>query len=293
MQTPTSTKSQTLGTGSTSFEQQRSIKVGQFVCCEEKQIFDAQVKEVGDTELTVVTENGKEHKLEKTDLGEGQSFTGPRLMYEDLGSGKEIEFKLTKDAPDLRGQIAGQSNTEVCVRQINGDSDRDRIRKSQLWIPRENIRFLYVMVFSASSLKNADIGLNNKSDPYVKVHLRKSRDKPNASTDDLGAVSHHHEPCEETHHLNDDLDPIWNTDFKFISVRDVEAVEFWVWDKDVNVLKSDDFLGCAELTKEKWEAGEAEILELPLLDMDKKKPIVDAKESKLKVRVKMCGGPKD
>jgi len=94
--------------------------------------------------------------------------------------------------------------------------------------------------------------------------------------------------------VNNDLSPTWNRDFKFFSVRDVEAVVVTVWDKDVNLFKSDDFLGRAELRKEEWEARKDEVLELPLSDM-LDKPVFgerDAKQSKLKVRVKICG-PKD
>jgi len=264
----------------------KGIKLGEYVCCAERQIFDAKVKEVGDNALTVETADG-DLKLKKTYLGDGKvvSFKGPRVNVEDLHKGKEVEFKFKEDDADLsRGQIDGQTNSEVCLRQINDNS----ASKSQSWIPREDIRFLYVMVFSASSLKNTDIGVNNKSDPYVVVHLRKSGGKPNASTDDLGGEGHDY---HMTHYVNNDLNPTWNMDFKFLSLHDVEAVVFTVWDKDINLFKSDDFLGRAELTKDTWEARKDEVLELPLLDMEKKPMFgeTDAKESKLKVRVKICG----
>jgi len=266
-----------------------SIKLGEYVYCPEIQIFNAKVKEVGDNELTVETADG-DLKLKRTSLGEGKvaSFKGPQFTFDDLKKGKEVEFKLKMDGAGFsRGQIDGQSCSEVCVRQIIGD----RAHKSQLWIPCEDIRFLYVMVFSASSLKDTDVGGLNKSDPYVVVHLRKNGGKPNASADDLGGVDHDY---QRTHYVNNDLSPTWNRDFKFFSVRDVEAVVVTVWDKDVNLFKSDDFLGRAELRKEEWEARKDEVLELPLSDM-LDKPVFgerDAKQSKLKVRVKICG-PKD
>jgi len=146
------------------------------------------------------------------------------------------------------------------------------------------------MVLSASSLKDQDFGIANRSDPYVKLHLRKNGGQPDASADDLGGLGH---DFHLTHCKSDDLNPTWNMDFRFLSVSDVEAVVFTVWDKDIIVFKSDDFLGRAELTKETWEAGKDEVLELPLLDMEQNPMLGENKTaSKLKVRVKMCG-PKD
>lgn len=266
-----------------------SIKVGEFVCCAATQIFDAEVLEIGDADLTVETADGAKHKLEKKYLGKDEvaSFRGPWLAVEDLKKGKEVEFKWgDTDLSRVRGKIEGQTNSEVCVRpMINNSACR-----SELWIPREDIYFLYVMVFSASSLKNTDSGINNKSDPYIKIHLTKGGSKPDASADDLGGIGH---DFHVTHYKSDDLNPTWNMDFRFLSVNDVEAVTFTVWDKDIGIIKSDDFLGRAELTKEKWEAGKDEVLELPLLDMEQKPMFGDEqKESKLKIRVKMFG-PKD
>jgi len=120
--------------------------------------------------------------------------------------------------------------------------------------------------------------------------MSKCGGQPDASADDLGGVGHDFH-C--THFKSDDLNPTWNMDFRFLSVSDVEAVVFTVYDKDINVFKSDDFLGRAELTKKTWEAGKDEVLELQLFDMEQKKMLGEKEtESKLKVRVKMFG-PKD
>jgi len=266
-----------------------SVKLGEFVCCAARQIFDAEVKEIRDKELIVETADGAKHKLEKRSLStdEAASFRGPRLNIEDLKKGKKVEFKWGDTyLSQGRGRIEGQTHSDVCLRpMISGSTCR-----SQLWIPREDIYFLYVMVFSASSLKNADWAINDRSDPYIKIHLRKRGGQPDSSADDLGGVGH---DFHLTHCKSDDLNPTWNMDFRFLSVSDVEAVIFTVWDKDTNVIKSDDFLGHAELTKEKWEAGQDEVLELPLLDMEQKPMLGENKtESKLKVRVKMFR-PKD
>jgi len=245
------------------------------------------LKRLGVEELIVETADGVKHTLEKQFLGTGDaaSFRGPWLVAEDIKDGKEFK---SGDAylSQGRGKVEGQTNTEVCLRPIIcGSASRAR-----LWIPREDIHFLYVMVFSASSLKKQDWGINNRSDPYVKIHLRKSGGQPDASADDLGGAGH---DFHLSNYKSDDLNPTWNMDFRSLPVSDVEAIIFTVYDKDINVFKSDDFLGRTELTKKTWEAGKDEVLELQLFDMEQKKMLGEKEtESKLKVRVKMFG-PKD
>jgi len=72
-----------------------SVKLGEFVCCAARQIFDAEVKEIRDKELIVETADGAKHKLDKRSLStdESASFRGPRLNIEDLKKGKKVEFK--------------------------------------------------------------------------------------------------------------------------------------------------------------------------------------------------------
>eukprot|EP00419_Tripos_fusus_P063328 CAMPEP_0172930274 /NCGR_PEP_ID=MMETSP1075-20121228/218907_1 /TAXON_ID=2916 /ORGANISM="Ceratium fusus, Strain PA161109" /LENGTH=336 /DNA_ID=CAMNT_0013791583 /DNA_START=111 /DNA_END=1122 /DNA_ORIENTATION=- len=198
----------------------------------------------------------------------------PREDIYFLGQKRGIQVE---DGARLQGAVDCQTNTEVFVRL----TDQNSAPKLQMWIPREDIYFLHVMVFSASNLKNADYCTT--SDPYVRIHLHREGRKQNTSADDSGVVGH---GCNTTTYVTDNLNPTWNEDFRFPSVNDVTAIEFKVWDKDVNMFKSDDFLGSVKVGKEAWQNGKDEILELHLCN-EAGEPMKE--ESKIRVRIKACG----
>eukprot|EP00419_Tripos_fusus_P022754 CAMPEP_0172709674 /NCGR_PEP_ID=MMETSP1074-20121228/55202_1 /TAXON_ID=2916 /ORGANISM="Ceratium fusus, Strain PA161109" /LENGTH=315 /DNA_ID=CAMNT_0013532967 /DNA_START=120 /DNA_END=1065 /DNA_ORIENTATION=+ len=235
----------------------KAPKRGDFVCREAgSRILDARFRQKkGEKleELEVETASGRVETWRMDTTVALFSSPGPQLAYNDV-KGKNVEFR-SEDGARLQGAVDCQTNTEVFVRL----TDQNSAPKLQMWIPREDIYFLHVMVFSASNLKNADYCTT--SDPYVRIHLHREGRKQNTSADDSGVVGH---GCNTTTYVTDNLNPTWNEDFRFPSVNDVTAIEFKVWDKDVNMFKSDDFLGSVKVGKEAWQNGKDEILELHL-----------------------------
>mmetsp|Transcript_123548 Transcript_123548/g.245919 ORF Transcript_123548/g.245919 Transcript_123548/m.245919 type:complete len:286 (+) Transcript_123548:125-982(+) len=257
----------------------KAPKRGDFVCREAgSRILDARFRQKkGEKleELEVETASGRVETWRMDTTVALFSSPGPQLAYNDV-KGKNVEFR-SEDGARLQGAVDCQTNTEVFVRL----TDQNSAPKLQMWIPREDIYFLHVMVFSASNLKNADYCTT--SDPYVRIHLHREGRKQNTSADDSGVVGH---GCNTTTYVTDNLNPTWNEDFRFPSVNDVTAIEFKVWDKDVNMFKSDDFLGSVKVGKEAWQNGKDEILELHLCN-EAGEPMKE--ESKIRVRIKACG----
>jgi len=255
---------------------------GDFVCREAgSRILDARFRQkTGEKleELEVETASGRVETWRMDTTVALFSSPGPQLAYNDV-KGKNVEFR-SEDGARLQGAVDCQTNTEVFVRL----TDQNSAPKLQMWIPREDIYFLHVMVFSASNLKNEDYDLlGNKSDPYVRIHLHREGRKQNTSADDSGVVGH---GCNTTTYVTDNLNPTWNEDFRFLSVNDVTAIEFKVWDKDINMVRPDDFLGSVKVEKEAWQNGKDEILELHLCN-EAGEPMKE--ESKIRVRIKACG----
>jgi len=263
--------------------------------------FDLEVEEVNgtndkDNQAIMVKVKGKEDIIPLNQL---TKFAGPRLLSEDLKKGAHVQFRrphqegqMPEIKPFGKGVIEGQTNTEVCLKLQEGS------RKSQLWVSREDIHFLYVMVFSAHSLKNTDqkLGMgvmNNKSDPYIKIHVQNTGSADSALQDKEGKAHN----MLKTKVLDDNLDPEWNQDFRFLYFDNVESLRFEVRDSDIKVgsLKEDDFLGHAYVPRDKWEAAPEQGFceELTLTD-EKGDPMKgdQGKESKIKVRVKLFE-PKD
>jgi len=269
------------------------IEKGDFVYWSQEDALDLEVTEVEegkdakDKSYQLVKVMGREEFIPQNQL---VKYTGPRLRSKDIKSGAQVQFKMPHHdgiGGTGTGVVDGQTNSEVHVKTQEGS------HKSQLWIGREDIHFLYVMVFSAHSLKNTDkkLGMgvvNNRSDPYIKIHLQ---------TDDSADSTLQDKEVHTTEVLSDVLDPVWNQDFRFLYFGNVKSIRFEVRDSDVKLgsLKEDDFLGHAELSKEKWEGEQKEGFwdELTLTDV-KDEPMKDdqGKESKIKVRVKLFA-PKD
>jgi len=263
------------------------IEPGDFVYWSQGNLLDLEVMEVQEGKddkdnQVVVKVEGKQHVIPQSQV---VRLTGPRLHTQDLKKGAQVQFGWPcDDGKGMlgKGVIESQTNTEVCLKLQDGSRNR------QLWISIGDIRFLYVMVFSAHSLKNTDkmfgIGMmNNKSDPYIKVHLQKSGSADSALQDKEGKANH----MLKTKVLSDSLDPVWNQDFRFLYFDNVESIRFEV--RDLDVLKEDDFLGHAELPKEKWEAKQEGFWDELTLTNEKGEPMKgdQEQESKIKVRVKL------
>jgi len=265
------------------------IEKGDFVYWSQEDALDLEVTEVEegkdakDKSYQLVKVMGREEFIPQNQL---VKYTGPRLRSKDIKSGAQVQFNDGKGGTGT-GVIDGQTNSEVCVKTEEGSN------KLQQWVSLEDIHFLYVMVFSAHSLKNTDKRLSmggvidNRSDPYIKIHLQKDG-RDSTLQDKEGKANHMH----KTEVLDDELDPVWNQDFRFLYFGNVKSIRFEVRDSDVKLgsLKEDDFLGHAELSKEKWEGEQKEGFwdELTLTDV-KDEPMKDdqGKESKIKVRVKL------
>jgi len=270
----------------------RQIEPGDFVYWPQEDLLDLEVIDVqkgkDDKDTQVVVKVKEKKKV--IPYSQSVKLTGPQLHSKDLKNGVQVQFKQPHhDGTGLPGNgvIEGQTNTEVCLKLQDGS------RKRQLWISRADIYFLYVMVFSAHSLKNTDkqllMGMMDKSDPYMKIHLQKSGSADSALQDKESKANHMH----KTTTLNNNLDPVWNQDFRFLYCDNVESIRFEVRDSDV--LKEDDFLGHAELPKEKWEVKQEEGFWDELTLTDKKgEPMKgeQGKESTIKVHVKLFE-PKD
>jgi len=264
------------------------IEKGDFVHFSQDNAFDLEVIDV------VGGNNDKDNSDQKVKVMGRQEFiprnhlvkfSGPRLRSKDIKSGAQVQFNDGKGGTGT-GVIDGQTNSEVCVKTEEGSN------KLQQWVSLEDIHFLYVMVFSAHSLKNTDKRLSmggvidNRSDPYIKIHLQKDG-RDSTLQDKEGKANHMH----KTEVLDDELDPVWNQDFRFLYFGNVKSIRFEVRDSDVKVgsLKEDDFLGHAELPKAKWEGEQEGFLDELTLTNEKDEPMKDdqGNESKIKVRVKL------
>jgi len=184
------------------------IEKGDFVHFSQDNAFDLEVIDV------VGGNNDKDNSDQKVKVMGRQEFiprnhlvkfSGPRLRSKDIKSGAQVQFNDGKGGTGT-GVIDGQTNSEVCVKTEEGSN------KLQQWVSLEDIHFLYVMVFSAHSLKNTDkkLGMgvvNNRSDPYIKIHLQ---------TDDSADSTLQDKEVHTTEVLSDVLDPVWNQDFRFV-----------------------------------------------------------------------------
>jgi hypothetical protein len=99
--------------------------------------------------------------------------------------------------------------------------------------PRHRENTVYVMISSASGLRNADGFLMGKSDPYCLCQVRGLRKYTSTTRCKTDVVQN----C---------TDPVWNQSFA-ITFRGEHELEFQVWDRDL-FPKQDELLGMAYLS---------------------------------------------
>jgi len=116
------------------------------------------------------------------------------------------------------------------------------------------IHLVHVVVENAKGVRNADIG--GKSDPYCEAIIQGLSRKTNV--------------------IDNDLNPVWNTNFAFFTQNMPNSIDFKLWDQDD--MGKDDPLGDCQLElKQYFKTGELYDGPLPIMYKGKQHGVLNIK----------------